>query len=271
MRAILFKLLIGFSVVAFVVLIILPLLALLINIFSNPSFQSIDYNSILNPLILSITTSLASTIVSLFIGIPLAYILTYKKFPLKDILDTVVNLPLVVPPTVAGYLLLITFGRYGLIGYPLHLLGITIMFTTFAIIVAQTFVALPFMIRGVRTSLQDISPSLVDAAKTLGADEYEIFKEIIIPMSKTGIISGTILTYARAVGEFGATVMVCGLLETLPIAIYNNALSGNREIANILALVLIIMSFGTLTLFKRISFEKSLKLYCYLKRLLKLF
>ena len=145
------------------------------------------------------------------------------------------------------------------------------MFTTFAIIVAQTFVALPFMIRGVRTSLQDISPSLVDAAKTLGADEYEIFKEIIIPMSKTGIISGTILTYARAVGEFGATVMVCGLLETLPIAIYNNALSGNREIANILALVLIIMSFGTLTLFKRISFEKSSKLYCYLKRLLKLF
>lgn len=171
----------------------------------------------------------------------------------KEIFDTIVNLPLVVPPTVAGYLLLITFGRYGLVGYPLHVLGITIMFTTFAIVMAQTFVALPFMVRSIRASLQDISPSLIDAAKTLGASDYEIFKEIILPLSKAGIISGIILTYARAIGEFGATVMVCGLLDTLPIAIFNNALSGNRDIANILSLILIVISFGILALFKRIA------------------
>ncbi len=231
----------------------MPFVALLFNIFSSPLDMTIDYQSILRPLILSVTTSLVSTLISLFVGIPLAYILTYKKFPLKEIFDTIVNLPLVVPPTVAGYLLLITFGRYGLVGYPLHVLGITIMFTTFAIVMAQTFVALPFMVRSIRASLQDISPSLIDAAKTLGASDYEIFKEIILPLSKAGIISGIILTYARAIGEFGATVMVCGLLDTLPIAIFNNALSGNRDIANILSLILIVISFGILALFKRIA------------------
>ncbi|AEF95882.1 molybdate ABC transporter permease subunit [Methanotorris igneus] len=253
MQPITFRFLIGFSITVFILLIIMPFVALLFNILSNPLEELIDYKSILNPLILSVTTSLVSTIISLCVGIPLAYILTYKKFPLKDVFDTIVNLPLVVPPTVAGYLLLITFGRYGLIGYPLHLLGITIMFTTFAIVIAQTFVALPFMVRSIRASLQDIPSSLVDAAKTLGASEYEIFKEIILPLSKTGIISGIILTYARAMGEFGATVMVCGLLETLPIAIFNSAMGGNREIANILSLILIVISFGILTLFKRIA------------------
>ncbi|MDK2789569.1 MAG: molybdate transport system permease protein [Methanothermococcus sp.] len=243
----------GLSIGVFILLVIMPFVALLFNIFSSPLDMTIDYQSILRPLILSVTTSLVSTLISLFVGIPLAYILTYKKFPLKEIFDTIVNLPLVVPPTVAGYLLLITFGRYGLVGYPLHVLGITIMFTTFAIVMAQTFVALPFMVRSIRASLQDISPSLIDAAKTLGASDYEIFKEIILPLSKAGIISGIILTYARAIGEFGATVMVCGLLDTLPIAIFNNALSGNRDIANILSLILIVISFGILALFKRIA------------------
>jgi molybdate transport system permease protein len=243
----------GLSIGVFILLVIMPFVALLFNIFSSPLDMTIDYQPILRPLILSVTTSLVSTLISLFVGIPLAYILTYKKFPLKEIFDTIVNLPLVVPPTVAGYLLLITFGRYGLVGYPLHVLGITIMFTTFAIVMAQTFVALPFMVRSIRASLQDISPSLIDAAKTLGASDYEIFKEIILPLSKAGIISGIILTYARAIGEFGATVMVCGLLDTLPIAIFNNALSGNRDIANILSLILIVISFGILALFKRIA------------------
>ncbi|WP_026183025.1 MULTISPECIES: molybdate ABC transporter permease subunit [Methanothermococcus] len=253
MRLIIFRFLMGLSIGVFILLVIMPFVALLFNIFSSPLDMTIDYQSILRPLILSVTTSLVSTLISLFVGIPLAYILTYKKFPLKEIFDTIVNLPLVVPPTVAGYLLLITFGRYGLVGYPLHVLGITIMFTTFAIVMAQTFVALPFMVRSIRASLQDISPSLIDAAKTLGASDYEIFKEIILPLSKAGIISGIILTYARAIGEFGATVMVCGLLDTLPIAIFNNALSGNRDIANILSLILIVISFGILALFKRIA------------------
>lgn len=245
----------GLSIGAFIILIVMPLLALLYNIGLNLNV-SIDYRDILGPLILSVITSLISTIISFFIGIPLAYLLTYKEFPFKEVLDIMINLPLVIPPTVAGYLLLITFGRYGIIGYPLHLLGITIMFSTFAIILAQTFVALPFMVRSVKTSFEDIPPSLIDASKTLGAGEYEIFKEIILPLSKPGIVSGVILTYARAIGEFGATMMVSGLLSTLPIAIFNSAQSGNREVANILSLILILISFGILALFKRIGHGK---------------
>jgi len=249
-----FKFSIGFSILIFILLIILPFIALVFNILSNPiHLETLSPKSIVDPLILSVLTSLASTVISILVGIPLAYILTYKSFPMKDALDTMVNLPLVVPPSVAGYLLLITFGKYGLLGYSLYILGITIMFTTFAIVIAQTFVALPFMVRSIRSAMEDIQSSLIDAAKTLGANEFEIFREVVLPLSKTGILSGTIMAYARAMGEFGATMMVCGLLETLPIAIYNNALSGNREIANLLSLVLIIISFAILTIFKRIA------------------
>lgn len=255
MGTVLIRSLMGLSIGVFILLIVMPLLALLYNIGLNLNV-SINYQDILGPLILSIITSLISTIISFFIGIPLAYLLTYKELPFKEVFDIIINLPLVIPPTVAGYLLLITFGKYGLIGYPLHLLGITIMFSTFAIILAQTFVALPFMVRSVKTSFEDIPPSLIDASKTLGAGEYEIFKEIILPLSKPGIISGIILTYARAIGEFGATMMVSGLLSTLPIAIFNSAQSGNREVANILSLILILISFGILALFKRIGYGK---------------
>jgi molybdate transport system permease protein len=186
------------------------------------------------------------------VGIPLAYVLTYKNFPLKDVLDTMVNLPFVLPPSVAGYLLLITFGKYGLLGYPLNFFGITIMFTTFAIIIAQTFVAFPFVVRSARAAMEEISPSLIDAAKTLGAREFEIFREVIVPLSKKGMLSGIIMAYARAIGEFGATMMVCGLLVTLPVAIYTNALSGEREIANVLSLILIVISFTILIIFKKV-------------------
>jgi molybdate transport system permease protein len=199
-----------------------------------------------------VLTALISTAISLLVGVPLAYVLTYKSFPLRDVLDTMVNLPFVLPPSVAGYLLLLTFGKYGLLGYPLNILGITIMFTTFAIVIAQTFVALPFVVKSVRATMEDIQPSLIDAAKTLGAREFEIFREVILPLSKTGVLSGTIMAYARAIGEFGATMMVGGLLVTLPVAIYANAIGGDRETANVLAVVLIAIAFTILTVFKRV-------------------
>ncbi len=248
-----FKLSLGISFTVFALLIIFPLVALVLNIFSSPvDVETLFSRSVLDPLILSVLTALISTVISVFVGIPLAYVLTYKNFPLKDVLDTMVNLPFVLPPSVAGYLLLITFGKYGLLGYPLNFFGITIMFTTFAIIIAQTFVAFPFVVRSARAAMEEISPSLIDAAKTLGAREFEIFREVIVPLSKKGMLSGIIMAYARAIGEFGATMMVCGLLVTLPVAIYTNALSGEREIANVLSLILIVISFTILIIFKKV-------------------
>lgn len=244
---------ISISLLVFALLIIFPLIALVFNIFSAPvDFKALSSRSVIDPLILSVLTALVSTAISLLVGVPLAYVLTYKSFPLRDVLDTMVNLPFVLPPSVAGYLLLLTFGKYGLLGYPLNVLGITIMFTTLAIVIAQTFVALPFVVKSARATMEDIQPSLIDAAKTLGAREFEIFREVILPLSKTGVLSGTIMAYARAIGEFGATMMVCGLLVTLPVAIYVNALGGDRETANVLAVVLIAISFTILTVFKRV-------------------
>ncbi|MCL0050123.1 molybdate ABC transporter permease subunit [Thermodesulfovibrionales bacterium] len=248
-----FKLSIGLSFLVFALLIIFPLLALVFNIFSSPvDFRILLSGAVVDPIILSVLTAMVSTVISLLVGVPLAYVLTYKSFPLKNVLDTLVNLPFVLPPSVAGYLLLLTFGRFGLIGYPLNILGITIMFTTFAIVIAQTFVAMPFIVSSTRTKMKDIHPSLIDAAKTLGAHEFEIFRKVILPLSKTGVLSGIVMAYARAIGEFGATMMVSGLLVTLPLSIFNNALSGERETANLLSLVLIAISFTTLILFKRV-------------------
>lgn len=250
-----FKLSVGISFLVFALLIIAPLTALMLNILADPvDLKTLFSRSVLDPLVLSVLTALVSTIISVFVGIPLAYVLTYKHFPFKDTLDTMVNLPFVLPPSVAGYLLLITFGKFGLVGYPLYnFWGITIMFTLVAIIIAQTFVAFPFVVKSVRTSMEEIPPALIDAAKTLGAREFEIFWQVILPLAKTGMLSGIIMAYARAIGEFGATMMVSGLSVTLPVAIFTNALGGNREIANVLALILIVISFTILITFKRIA------------------
>ena len=111
---------------------------------------------------------------------------------------------------------------------------------------------MPFIVKSTRTAMSAIPSNLINAAKTMGASESLIFKQIILPLSKKGILAGIVMAYARAIGEFGATMMVCGLLTTLPIAIYTSALSGEREVANILSLVLISISFLILAVFKKV-------------------
>ena len=241
----------GFCV--FALLIICPLIALILNVLQDiASFKVLFSYHVTKPLVLSIFTALASTAISTIAGISLAYLMEYKKIFFRETFDTLINLPFVLPPSVAGYLLLITFGKYGLVGYPLSFLGIELMFSTVAIVIAQTFVALPFIVKSTRTAMSAIPSNLINAAKTMGASESLIFKQIILPLSKKGILAGIVMAYARAIGEFGATMMVCGLLTTLPIAIYTSALSGEREVANILSLVLISISFLILAVFKKV-------------------
>ncbi|AKI97634.1 molybdate ABC transporter permease subunit [Kosmotoga pacifica] len=246
-----FRIFIITGIVFAILILILPLIALLLNTVTS----EIHLEALMaswKPLGISLLTSTIATLIVFTVGVPVAYLFVFKAFPFRDVLDTLVNLPLVLPPSVAGYLLLLTFGRYGLVGRPLSVFGIEIMFSLPAVILAQTFVSLPFMVRSFKTALEEIPGELLEVSKITGANEYDIFIMIILPLAREGIISGVLLSFARAMGEFGATMMVAGLFETLPISIYNNAMAGDREAANLQSLVLVGFSLITLMLIKKL-------------------
>jgi len=206
---------------------------------------------------LTMATSLVSTAIAAILGTVLAYILAYYDFPGKGLVDAFTTLPLVLPPAVAGYMLLLAFGRFGLIGYFFYqYLGWQILFTTPAIIIAQTFVILPFVVRTVKASLEAINPNLDKAAFSLGCSSYQILAWVRLPLAKYGIITGVTMAFARAMGEFGATVMVAGTQETMPLAIYTAANAGERELANVLSLLLILISFLTIYLVRGVTTQR---------------
>ena len=152
-----------------------------------------------------------ATLFVVIAGIGIAYLLAMKKFPGKDLLDTLFTLPLVLPPTVIGYYLIVLFGRNGLLGRSLYAAtGFSIMFTWYAAVLASFVVALPLMIKTSRAAMESIDRNLVSASYTLGHSEFETFLKIILPLSKKGILAGTVLSFARAMGEFGATLMIAG-------------------------------------------------------------
>lgn len=229
-------------------------------------FLRIDYAEIIgiifkpevkSSILLSLMTALTATFIALLTGVGLAYVLAFWEFPFKGVMDTFSTLPMVLPPSAAGYILLLAFGRFGLLGRPLFtLFDMVILFNTTAIVIAQVFVITPFVITSTRSAFLAINPNYLKAAATLGSDPLQILKEIILPLSKKGIMAGTIMAFARAIGEFGASVMVAGLLETMPIAIFNMTMGGKREEANIIALLLILISFTILFGFKKFIGEK---------------
>jgi molybdate transport system permease protein len=246
-----FKVSILIGMILAVLILILPLIALLVNIATSEVHLEVLMAS-WKPLGISLLTATVTTLIVFALGVPVAYFFVFKDFPFRNVLDTLVNLPLVLPPSVTGYLLLLTFGRYGLVGKPLSVFGIEIMFSLPAVIIAQTFVSLPFMVRSFKTALEEIPGDLLEVSKITGASEYDIFIKIILPLSREGLVSGVLLSFARAIGEFGATMMVAGLFETLPISIYNNAMAGDREAANLQSLVLVGFSLMTLMLIKKL-------------------
>lgn len=230
-----------------VVFLITPILGLFFKIQPLTFINVLTSRNVLSPLLLSIVTSGISTLIAVVLGLAISYVLVFKDISFHKVLNTIVTLPMVLPPSVAGYILLITFGRFGTIGHFFNkYLNIQVMFTRTAIILAQIFVILPFMINSLRASFEDIDPNYINAACVLGASEWYIFKKIVIPLSKSGIFTGIILAFSRAMGEFGATMLVSGLNETMTIAIYKNAMSGNRLEANVLSVILIVVSFGIL-------------------------
>ncbi len=207
-------------------------------------FSPSDYLAI----ILSVKVAAVATLLSLPFGFAVAYIMTYKRFRGMIALDVLVNLPLTLPPVVVGYLLLLLLGQNGLIGkWVLQPLGIRLIFTWKAAVIATAVVGFPLMVRSIRTGMEAIDERLIQASRTLGAGWLDTIATVIMPLSIRGVLAGSILMFARGLGEFGATIIVAGnipgVTQTIPLAIYEYVSSPSGDaIALSLCLVSITIS-----------------------------
>ncbi len=196
---------------------------------------------------LSLQVATVATVLVMLVGISVAYILARKDFRGRVLLDILITLPLVLPPTVTGYYLVILFGRNGFIGrFFYDLTGWSIMFTWYAAVLASFVVALPLMIKTARAAIESVDKNLINASYSLGHSELETVFKVILPLSRKGIIAGVVLSFARALGEFGATLMIAGNIpgrtDTMPLAIYTLANSGEWSTANFMVLFLTLIS-----------------------------
>lgn len=202
----------------------LPLLGLLWRVPWASAASLLMTPAALSALGLSLITCLIATTLALALGVPLALLLARAKPPAATIGRTLVMIPMVLPPVVAGLALLSAFGRRGLVGAPLSVLGIEIGFTTLAVVLAQTFVAMPFLVISLEGALRSSNQELADVAASLGARPTRVLSRVTLPLATPALVSGTALTFARALGEFGATLTFAGSLEgvtrTLPLQIY---------------------------------------------------
>ena len=202
---------------------------------------------ILNAIRLSIQVAVLATILNALIGIPLAYVLAKRRFWGHTALDLLVTLPLVLPPTVTGYYLIVLLGRRGWLGAPLYeLTGWTVAFTWYAAVIAATIMALPLLVRTARAAIESVDPDLERAAFTLGRPEWRTALEVTLPLARNGILAGLVLAFARALGEFGATLMLAGNIPgkttTVPLAIYSAVQTGEAQEATLLVLALTVLS-----------------------------
>jgi molybdate transport system permease protein len=217
------------------------------NAFSDQAFKALR---------LSLVTSSITTMLAAIFGTPLAYILARWKIKHKTWLELLLDLPIVLPPSVAGVALLIAFGRRGWFGAALGAVGITLPFTTAAVIIAQMFVATPLYIRTARIGFGHVDQQLEESAYVEGANQWQLFFEVMVPLSMRALISGAVLTWTRALGEFGATILFAGNLEgvtqTMPLAIYLG-FERNIGVALALSVVLIFVSILLLIVTKKLE------------------
>jgi len=212
----------------------------------------------LDALGLSIIASLSSTAIALMFGFPLAWLLARGRVRFKGLLRGLVTLPMVLPPVVGGIALLLAYGRRGIIGEPLDkATGFSLPFTLAGVIVAESFVAMPFFVITVESGLRSINQRLEDAARSLGAGRAMVFRRVTLPLLWPSLIAGTVLTWARALGEFGATITFAGNLpgrtQTMPLAVYISQSSGKMDEAIALSLVLVVVSLVVMVFRRRLS------------------
>lgn len=207
-----------------VLFVLLPLVAMVSRVNWTDFVELVTSESALAALGLSVRTSAASTVCCLLVGVPMALVLARTRFPGQGVLRSLVLLPLVLPPVVGGIALLYTFGRRGLLGESLEVLGIQVAFSTAAVVLAQTFVALPFLVLSLEGALRSAGDRYEVVAATLGAPPTRVLLRVTLPLVLPSLASGTVLAFARALGEFGATITFAGSLQgvtrTLPLEVY---------------------------------------------------
>lgn len=214
------------------------------------------------PLFLSFRVALTATCAAILLGLPMAYYLSQSTEKFADFLDTLTNLPVVLPPTVLGYYLLISIGRQSLLGKFLEdHFGIMLVFTPTGAVIAASVVSIPYLIKSSKTALAEVHEDYLNAARLLGRSELSIFLTIMVPLAWRGIVSGITMTFVRALGDFGTTLMVAGSIPnktlTMPIAIYDALQAGNKPMVNFLVFVMSGIAIIVLYLINRL--EKRMK------------
>ncbi|MFY1698047.1 MULTISPECIES: ABC transporter permease [unclassified Solwaraspora] len=232
------------------IFLMLPLVGLLLRTPWTELPQRLTAPGVLDALRLSLLTATAATGLCLLLGVPLAWLLARTRFPGRGAIRALVTVPLVLPPVVGGLALLLVYGRRGLVGGWLDTtFGVTVPFTTAAVVLAEAFVAMPFLIIAVEGALRGADPRYEEAAATLGAGRWTTFRRVTLPIVAPGIAAGSVLCWARALGEFGATITFAGNFpgrtQTMPLAVYL-ALEQDLEAAIVLSLLLLVVSVAIL-------------------------
>jgi len=234
----------------------LPVAALFFRTTPELFFSSLSTPEVISALFLSLLTSTVSLGIVILVGTPFAYIHCRNEYPGKIIVDTLIDLPLVLPPAVAGVALLVLWGRMGFLGHYFSMLGISIAFTTIAVIMAQVFVASPFYLRQAKSLFEQLDPAYEQTARTLGASPLRTFALITMPLTASGLVSGAVMTFGRALGEFGATIMFAGNLpgvtQTMPLAVYVG-MEGNLAEGLTISILLVIISFAIMIAVRLLS------------------
>ena len=219
---------------------------------------------VLEALSLSLGTTAVSLALTVLLGTPFAYVLARRRFRGSSVLETIVDLPIVLPPSVAGLALLLVFGRRGLVGPSLEVVGLTIPFTTVAVVLAQVFVAAPFFVRSARAGFAAVDRDLEDAARVDGAAEHQVFRWITAPLAGAALAAGLVMSWARALGEFGATIMfagnIAGRTQTLPLVVYGEFGAGELDASIAAASILVLAAFGVLVAVRFLGWGRALDL-----------
>jgi molybdate transport system permease protein len=239
--------------------LLLPIAAIFIRAVPEGALsRALDDPTVHKALTLSVITTIITLAITVVVGTPVAYVLARYRFRGRDVISTLVDLPMVLPPAVAGVALLMAFGRRGLLGPTLlNVFGLAIPFTTLAVILAQTFVAAPFFVSAARAGFESVDPGLEDVAATLGISRFSTFRSVTVPLALPALLGGAVMTWARALGEFGATIMFAGNFagrtQTMPLAIYQTLESGKLDAALALSMMLVVVSFTILFVFKGLA------------------
>jgi molybdate transport system permease protein len=234
----------------------LPLAVLLTSLSPAALLSHLRDAAALRALWLTLGTTAVATALTVLLGTPLAYLLARRRFPAKNALDTLLDLPVTIPPVVAGLALLLAFGRRGLLGQSLAAFGVSIPFTTLAVVLAQVFIASPFYVKSARAGFAAVDERLEAAARTLGASPGRAFRTVTVPLAAPALLAGAVLAWARALSEFGATIMFAGNLpgrtQTLTLAVMS-AVETDVDTATAVATLALVLAATALLLARALA------------------